>query len=345
MKDLLISLVIPVYNSAETLSDTVSCVLSQDFDALEVILVDDGSVDGSAQLCDRLALSDARIHVIHKPNGGVSSARNAGLEAASGKYVMFMDADDRLKDGALALMYADDADFVVAGFEKVMDSRRQRYVPATSCLYEGNEQMCTFFDSIINDDECYLLNSPCFKLFRTSVIRENGIAFVEGLSYAEDKIFVMTFLSHADSARTVSDAVYEYVIREGSLSSDLSSDAHLRQVFLLLKEYSPLLSGLEVRYQGSRMLRMLYHRDLVSRYVCRILTEFAVRRSALLNEENISVLYSYMDADRNPGVFSVRMGQIFNMLLYKLGSPSFTCAVYKLTAFLCGLSRRAVLKS
>mgnify|MGYP003293371985 FL=1 len=244
---------------------------------------------------------------------------------------------------ALALMYAADADLVVAGFEKVEAGKRYSYVPPTSCLYDGKDRMCAFFDSLINEDECYILNSPCFKLFRLSVIREGSLSFVDGLSYAEDKIFVMTFLSCANSARTVSHAVYEYVIREGSLSSDMKSDAHLGQVFMLLREYHPLLSRLQSLYPGSRMLRRLYHNDLISRYVCRILTSFSVRRSEMLNEDNISVLYSYMDADKQLGLFSIRPGQIVNILLYRLASPSFSCAFYRFTAYVCGLFRKAVI--
>lgn len=343
MKDILISVIIPVYNAARTLAGTVSSVLSQDFDSFELILVNDGSKDDSGALCDTLAMSDDRIRVIHKSNGGVSSARNAGLEAACGRYVMFMDADDMLKQGALTSMYADDADLVVAGFEKVEPGKRYSYVPQTTCLYDRKDRMCVFFDSLINEDECYILNSPCFKLFRLSVIRKGSLAFVDGLSYAEDKIFVMTFLSCANSARTVSHAVYEYVIREGSLSSDMKSDAHLGQVFMLLREYHPLLSRLQSLYPGSRMLRRLYHNDLISRYVCRILTSFSVRRSEMLNEDNISVLYSYMDADKQLGLFSIRPGQIVNILLYRLASPSFSCAFYRFTAYVCGLFRKAVI--
>ena len=340
--DNLISVIIPVYNAMDTLAGTVASVLSQDFDHLEVILVDDGSTDSSGMMCDEIAASDRRVRVLHKSNGGVSSARNAGIDAASGTYVMFMDADDFLNEGALSSMYVDDVDFVVAGFEKVADGKRQVFVPEISCLYDGKDRLCAFFDSLIKDDECYILNSPCFKLFRLDVIRENRLAFVEDLSYAEDKIFVMSFLLHANSVRTVAETVYRYVIRGGSLSSDMCSDAHIHQVFLLLGEYTPLLSKLESRYPGSRMLRRLYHMDVVSRYVCRILTSLAVRSSGMLNEENVSRLYAYMDADKDLGVFSVRTGQIINILLYKLHNPSFTCAFYKFTASVCERFRTLV---
>ena len=101
-----ISVVIPVYNAAATVRNSVKSLLSQDYEGLEIILVNDGSTDDSGCVCDDLAAEYEEVKVIHKPNGGVSSARNAGLDAASGEYVMFLDSDDVLRQGALRLMYA-----------------------------------------------------------------------------------------------------------------------------------------------------------------------------------------------------------------------------------------------
>ena len=91
-----ISVIIPVYNAADFLPRTVGSILMQDFDDFEVIIINDGSTDGSATVCDEMAEQDARVRVIHKENGGVSSARNAGLDAARGEFVMFVDADQHL---------------------------------------------------------------------------------------------------------------------------------------------------------------------------------------------------------------------------------------------------------
>ena len=91
MADQVISVVIPVYNARQSLERCVHSVIGQCYSALEVILVDDGSTDGSGPICDQLAATDSRIQVIHKPNGGVSSARNKGIEVATGEYLQFVD--------------------------------------------------------------------------------------------------------------------------------------------------------------------------------------------------------------------------------------------------------------
>ena len=332
-----ISVVIPVYNAADYLARSVGSVLMQDFDDFEVILVNDGSTDDSAAVCDDFASNDMRVRVINKENGGVSSARNAGIEAACGEYVMFLDADDAIRDGALEKMYDKGCDFVLAGFEKVVDGVvSESYEPSSARSYSGAEQICRFFDNVLPRKNTYILNSACFKLFRRSILVQQNVRFVEGLSFAEDKIFVMTYLKHVDKVRTVSSVVYSYFLRSGSLSSDMKSDAHARQIFGLLNAYVPVLKDLEERFAQSERIMGLYHNDLVGRYVCRILGIFATRKSDLLTEDNISLLYSYIASDPSAGVFSLRFGQIPNMILYKLGNPSLTVKFYNFTSSLLG---------
>ncbi|MDY3663438.1 MAG: glycosyltransferase, partial [Campylobacter sp.] len=95
---MLISVIIPVYNTASFLKECVESVLNQD-ENLEIILINDGSKDDSGAICDKLAKENANIKVLHKQNGGVSSARNAGLELAKGDYIAFIDSDDSIKKG------------------------------------------------------------------------------------------------------------------------------------------------------------------------------------------------------------------------------------------------------
>lgn len=324
-----ISVIIPVYNAADFLPRAVGSVLMQEFDDYEVILVDDGSTDGSSAICDEFAAHDERVRVIHKENGGVSSARNAGLDAARGEFVMFVDADDAIKDDSLERMYSFSSDFVLAGFEKVQDAKlSEYYMPSKTASYHGTGEICIFFDKVLPAKNTYILNSACFKLFRRSVLVDNNVRFVEGLSFAEDKIFVMNFLQYVQSVRTVEFGVYTYFLRIGSLSSDMRSEAHARQVFKLLEVYGPVLKNLESRFADSQRISALYHMDFVGRYVCRLLGIFATRRTELLSEANIAVLYKYMSADPDLDVFSLRLGQIPNILLYKVGSPHLTCRIY-----------------
>lgn len=328
-----ISIIIPVYNAEKYLDRCLYSVLDQDFTSYEVILVDDGSTDSSLQICERHAACDPRVKVVLKTNGGVSSARNAGIEAATGDRLMFLDCDDVLEPDALELLSRHDADIVVGGFRKVVDGKTD-YVrsPRRDRKYSGIGQLPGFFDDVIGRKDCRLLNSSCFKLFRRSLIADNGIRFDERLRYGEDKIFVLKYLCHIGSAATISSVVYDYVLQNESLSSDESSDGHLGQVFLLMQMYAPVLKILNKRFGASLRLAELYHTDMICRYAFRILTQFAVRKSDLLTEDNIALLYSYMDEDDRLNLMSVRFRQIPTFLLYRIGRPGLTRRFYSFTS-------------
>ena len=328
-----ISVVIPVYNAAATVRNSVKSLLSQDYEGLEVILVNDGSTDDSGRVCDDLAAEYEEVKVIHKPNGGVSSARNAGLDAASGEYVMFLDSDDVLRQGALRLMEPSGADMVMGGFEKVVDGRAAEvHLPRAKAEYEGRDGIIRFLDDNIGEKDCYMLNSSCFKLYRRELLVRHGHRFDESLSYGEDKIFVFGFLRHVESVVTVPEVVYEYLIQKESLSSDVSSDYHLSQILLLLKSYVPILAELCVRYGSSVRLSMLYHVDVVSRYVFRILSCFLMRPSALMTAGTMDELYAYMKADDRLNLRSVRPAQMLNVILFKSGNVRFSMKFYRFTS-------------
>jgi hypothetical protein len=224
---------------------------------------------------------------------------------------------------------------ILGGFAKLQEmSVVESYKPSAEMEYRDVNEVANFLDRTITRKHSYLLNSACFKLFRLSIIRDNGIRFDEELRYGEDKMFVFTFLSHVNKILTVPDIVYDYILQPESLSSDLTSDNHLSQLFLLLERYRPVLEVLKSRFPSSIRLAELYHVDFIGRYVCRILTVFARGKSSLMTESNISTLYSYMSEDNRLGLFSLRPGQIVNILLYKIGKPSFTMAFYRFTSMM-----------
>lgn len=328
-----ISVIIPAYNAAAFLSRTVGSIIMQDFLDIEIILVNDGSTDSTAEVCAGLASAYDNIRVINKENGGVSSARNAGLDIASGEFVMFVDADDAIRLGAFEQMYYPDVDLVLAGFEKVKGTVvTESYVPSSGDIFSGEDGVSRFMDEVISDRHCYLMNSACFKLFRRSLIVRYGIRFDEELSFAEDKLFVMNYMCYANMVRTVPGIVYSYFIQDDSLSSDMISDNHIRQIMRLLEGYAPLIITLQKKLCFSAKVNKLYHDDLVGRYVCRILTIFCKRPSGLLSEETLSYLYSLMDKDAQLGLFSIRSGQVMNIALYKIRNISFSVKFYRKSA-------------
>ncbi len=326
-----LSIIIPVYNAEEYLDRCLVSIFEQGFSSYEVILVDDGSSDSSPLICDRYSATDPRFRTIHKENGGVSSARNAGMNLAKGEYLMFVDSDDALLPDALEGMMEGvvDEDVIVGGYTAFIGGVPGKEVlPLRTRSYRGEEMACFFEDNIRRN--CDMMDAPWAKMFRRKTV--GNLRFCEELCYAEDKLFVFTFLCKCQSAHTCGVPVYAYHIRPGSLGSDIVSDRHLMQLRRFLPMYSEVLSALRERFPASEKLNLLYHNDLVGRYLCRILNIFLKRDTKLLDRDYLHWVYGLMDADGRLGVFSVRAGQIFNLLLYKIDNVDFSIKVYHLTS-------------
>lgn len=335
-----LSIIVPVYNAEDYLDRCLISILEQNFASYEVILVDDGSTDSSSLICDRYSETDPRFRTIHKKNGGVSSARNAGLDLAKGEYVMFVDSDDALLPDALDVLFENltGEDIAVGGYTVYIEGTPGREVfPRKNCSYRG-EDMNQFYNENIRRN-CEMLDAPWSKVFKRKTI--GNLRFCEDLSYAEDKLFVFTFLTRCSSAYACAYPLYAYHLRAGSLGSDVRSDRHLMQLRRFLPLYAAVLSDFTQRYPSNRKINTLYHRDIVGRYICRILNIFCTRRTQLLSRDYLGWVYSMMDADKELGLFSVRSGQVFNILLYKIGNRNLTIFIYRFLASVVTLFRKA----
>lgn len=335
MKSVRISIVIPVYNSEEYLDKCLSSIVMQDMNSYEVILVDDGSTDSSPLICERYSATDPRFKTITKPNGGVSSARNVGLSIADGEYVMFVDSDDALAPGALAALDAaisDNPDFVVAGFNVYNENIFYGTVaPKTSCFYPAGKMDDFLADTMKKKGALY--RGPWAKLYRNSVIRRNKMRFNEALCYAEDKLFIYEYLKFVGSAASVNVPVYEYYRRAGTLSGGKTTERRATQLLAVVPLLSDSLVLLKEMYPDNRILRKVYHYDLVCFDLMRVLRYFMKRRTELLTEENLTEAYRVLSHDSMLRVFERKVpGQVFNVLLYKIGSVSFAKFVLKLTS-------------
>lgn len=214
MKRSKISIVIPVYNVEKFIVQCIESILAQTFTDWELILVDDGSMDASASICDDYACRDKRIRVIHKKNGGVSSARNVGLDNASGEYVCFIDSDDWVDPSYLADFKMDcyDADVYISGAK--YDTYGKTY------SYKQYESVyCSDVKAI---SECYIHQKlmdngyPWGKLFRLNIIQESGLKFDEKLSINEDHIFVLECMLNASSMYVANSYGYHYTVFDNS---------------------------------------------------------------------------------------------------------------------------------
>lgn len=209
-----VSVIIPAYNAEKYIKECVESIVSSSvFNLLEVLLIDDGSRDGTAQICDDYAGKYKNINVFHIENGGVSNARNIGIEAAQGKYVTFCDADDYyindILSSAIKVLENNDSDLLFYDYlyETQNKTGKMKYEFDSEVFIESNDII--FRHMIINDN----FNSACNKFFKRKIIQENNLAFRVGQKHGEDRDFVIVFLSVAESAYylPVEGYFYRYV--------------------------------------------------------------------------------------------------------------------------------------
>lgn len=215
-RSVVISIVAPVYNVGPYLPNFIGSVLGQTFSDWELLLIDDGSTDESGRICDDYALKDERIKVIHKPNGGVSSARNAGLREMKGEWVMMPDPDDELPSYSLETLYSntsDEIDLVSASYLWYKDG--QFKIPVKQSFDKDfSRDEYTSVMGIIPQPRNYDRRC-CNKLFRASVIIENQIYFPEDIHYREDVLYNYQFIEHvARRVRCLSYNMYIYYMRD-----------------------------------------------------------------------------------------------------------------------------------
>ncbi len=204
-----VSIIVPIYNAEKYISECIESILNQTYDDFELILVNDGSRDSSATICQNFALQDRRIHYIHKENGGVSSARNEGIKEASGEFIIFIDSDDFIESNmAEMLIKNSEVDFSMCGYQ-LYDETTQNVTRQYVCdALNGNIQ--DLAKNIRNYLSPPFLLGPCFKMFRRSIIEQYNIKFPLDLAYGEDAVFVFEYLHHCEKINIISYVGYAY---------------------------------------------------------------------------------------------------------------------------------------
>ena len=201
-----LSVIVPVYNAAPYLRDCVDSLLAQRFADYEVVLVDDGSKDGSGAICDELAGKDPRVVALHKENGGACSARNCGIDHARGEFIVFVDGDDLVTDEHLEHLMESDADMVVTGLQK-FGAKNGTEKPARRDDF-GIDELAAHWNT--PPEMNYLYCYPVSKRFRTRILWEHGIRFDESLFFSEDMCFNMDYYCYAESFTELPYADYKY---------------------------------------------------------------------------------------------------------------------------------------
>ena len=210
-----ISFIIPVYNCKAFLPDCVSSIRSAGFPDCEILLIDDGSTDGSGMLCDKLASSFSEIRVVHQLNSGVSAARNRGIREASGELLLFIDADDSIAPDLLKKLLTDtrctQADLVCFGISFDYYKRGKLYrQDALYHPFDGIFTKAQWGDALFELFSNNSLSSSCTKIFRIDILQQHNLLFNEDMFLYEDLEFVLRYLQHCDRIWNVPQAIYHY---------------------------------------------------------------------------------------------------------------------------------------
>lgn len=217
MRETKISIVVPVYNAEKELQRCVDSILGQSFSDWELLLIDDGSRDGSPALCDRLAQRDDRVWVCHKENGGVSSARNLGIQKAEGEYLMFTDSDDTLFPETLATLYGKaletKAELVVCGFTYYVEQNGRHVDNLPEKAFCGGGE-AYLEERFLADFRREFFNPPWNKLIRRELLLENKIRFGEEYAICEDMAFSMQVLERCRGICVIPESLYCYHYKE-----------------------------------------------------------------------------------------------------------------------------------
>jgi glycosyltransferase involved in cell wall biosynthesis len=240
----LVSIIVPVYKVEKYLKRCVDSLTNQTLSDIEIILVDDGSPDNSGEICDSLQEKDCRIKVIHKTNGGLSSARNAGIKIAQGQYIGFVDSDDDVALDMYEKMYRvakrENVDFVMSDYQRICADGRcyLKTLDIPSGLYEKKQMRRIIFPNLIMGEniEYGPLLSVWHCLYRTDFLRQNNLCFDEKVRWSEDNIFSAIAGYCCERFYYMKgEGLYHYYQNQGTITTSYRSGAW--QVYCTMNEH------------------------------------------------------------------------------------------------------------
>lgn len=261
----MVSIIIPVYNTAIYLGRTIESVLAQTYENIEIILVNDGSVDRSGEICDEYAQGNPRVKVIHQKNSGVSVARNAGIDASSGRYIQFLDSDDELKknmtETLVENMEEQDSDIVICGYFTVGQNIKETSIE--TCLYNRNE----FLISSYVDPRVAPIVWSCWNMiFKSSIIKENNLWFDSSFVKGEDGLFTLGYIMKCKKVFALNQSFYRYNVYEPeeriSAISHFSPDIYEFRVLYFERLFTEL--KYDINEQEKMMLLQIFYDKLIA---------------------------------------------------------------------------------
>lgn len=296
-----ISIIIPVYNVENYLRRCIESILNQTFSDFELILVDDGSSDNSGNICDYYATKDNRIRVIHKSNGGVSSARNVGIANVDGEWLTFIDADDYVAPDLLHDYVENMAntDLLIQGFSY----NAERDVAIEARLMDGKDVIYKFLN--IDSEICGFVWN---KLYKTELIKNNNIRFNEKMVMIEDHLFNHNYVAYCKSIKILNKVNYIYIRHEGASCFRNHKYSTLKNTVTSFNDfYNAIIDGepetvlknkAVIHYYGLDVLRLTY-KEKIDR----------IERLSFIN-------YLKQENNRNPKIYSFKASKRNKLITY-----------------------------
>lgn len=298
MQDL-ISIIIPVYNVEKYLSECLDSVITQTYENLEILLIDDGSTDGSGKICDEYAQKDARIKVIHKENGGVSSARNMGLDLAQGEYIAFIDSDDRVKREYIQKLYEkvkiENAEVCLCHFSHFVGGETKKIaepLPKHLNIDLDKKETLNFFYKYLS---CRgISGSPCRSLYKKEIVE--NYRFSCEVVRAEDLLFNLEVLVNCKRIVSINEWLYEYRMNEDSQTHSYNYDllnnylyVH-KSIFNIFIRFKDKKINNRLKIYFSLLCLLCYINELKGKRKCKIGKEKFKKK---INKIRTSELYQY----------------------------------------------------
>lgn len=236
-----LSVIIPIYNVEKYLKECIESVLSQSFADYEMILVNDGSTDGSGAICDEYGSNYDFIHVIHQENGGLSDARNSGTKIAQGMYIMYIDSDDYLLDASCLQKIYESAqnapDVILYKYKKFIDGSNKFIepnikLPDYNC--ESVDDLGNYLMGLVQNDAFYC--AAWMKTIKRTIIQENDIQFEKGL-LSEDQEWYYHVLQKVNKINSIDEAFIAYRQRANSITSSVG-EKNLKDTIYIISKWS-----------------------------------------------------------------------------------------------------------
>lgn len=233
--NIMVSIIVPVYNSEEYLHKCVNSILKQTYINIQVILVDDGSTDKSPEICDYFTKIDNRVEVIHKKNEGVSVARNQGIKAAMGECILFVDSDDYIDAkmvSSLLLVYENEDSDLILCENYYFDDIDEQYIPFRNSPVKRNVDSEKFMEIVPSLHNTMHFQVLWNKLFKTNIIKKHDICFNKNISLGEDILFIVDYISFCKSFYLLAEPLYYYRNNPNSITKKYYENYYELQKYL-----------------------------------------------------------------------------------------------------------------